>query len=64
MFHLKLRKDTGPCLDDSSKKSIDNENIDNGFLIRIRKTEVEIDGEKRIIVMIQDFSDSIKVDKI
>ena len=52
MFHLKLRKDTKSCLDDSSKKPIGLESINNGFLIKLRKAEVEIDGEKRIIVMI------------
>jgi hypothetical protein len=41
LFHLKHKKE---IIDDSS--------IDIEFLIKLRKTEVEIDGEKRTVVMI------------
>jgi len=34
------------------------------YVIKIRKTEVVIDGEKRIIVMVRDLSDSINFEKI
>jgi len=33
-------------------------------VIRIRKTEVTIDGEKRIIVMIRNITDSVNVEKL
>lgn len=33
-------------------------------IIRIRKHEVEIDGSKKVIVMIRDLSDSINFEKI
>ena len=29
-------------------------------IIKIRKQEIEIDGKSRLIVMIRDFSDSVK----
>lgn len=35
-----------------------------GHIIRIRKTEVTLEGKKRIIVMIRDLTDTIEVDKI
>jgi len=33
-------------------------------MIRIRKQEVEVDGEKMLIVLIRDFSDSINIEKM
>ena len=54
-------------IDDTVKKSIEIKgqgSIEGGFLVRIRKTIVEMDGAKRIIVMIKDCSDSYKFEKI
>ena len=36
----------------------------NDKIVKLRKTEVTIDGEPRIIVQIRDFSDSINLEKI
>ena len=52
LFHLKHKKEIVPFIDDSTKKNIDLESNDIEFLIKLRKTEVEIDGEKKIVVMI------------
>ena len=52
LFHLKHKKEIVNFIDDSTKKNIDLESNDIEFLIKLRKTEVEIDGEKKIVVMI------------
>jgi hypothetical protein len=38
--------------------------MDSDRIIRIRKHEIYVDGQKQVIVMIRDFSDSIQVEKI
>lgn len=71
-FVLKVKKHptkTWPTgLTDTSTKPIDllehHESPLTGRVIRIRKTEVIIDGQTRVIVMIRDHSDSINMEKI
>jgi hypothetical protein len=41
-----------------------DEDMDSDRIIRIRKHEIYVDGQKQVIVMIRDFSDSIQVEKI
>ena len=43
LFHLKHKKEIVTFIDDSTKKK-DLESNDIEFLIKLRKTEVEIDG--------------------
>ena len=52
LFHLKHKKEIVNFIDDSGKKIEDLKSNGIDFLIKLRKTEVEIDGEKRIVVMI------------
>jgi hypothetical protein len=42
----------------------DKRNLESDKIIRIRKHEIFLEGERQTIVMIRDFSDSIKVEKI
>ena len=56
-FHLKLPnsvKRAGPSEDDKSSHKV----------VRLRTTQVNIDGKKKIIVIIRDLTDSIEVGKI
>jgi len=46
----------------SAAKVLDTDST--SYVIKIRKTELVIDGEKRIIVMVRDLSDSINFEKI
>ncbi len=68
MFHLKPKTASDDYnIENTGKKSIKIKgkgSIDGGFLVRIRKSIVEMDGAERIIVMIKDCSDSYKFEKV
>jgi hypothetical protein len=53
LFQMKARKQNFP-----------DQNHEFNKLIRFRKTNFMIDGEERVIVIIRDLTDSIKVDKM
>ena len=69
LFHLKMKhsalndSSNNETIQHSALKPLDSSDAKD-YVVRLRKTEVVIEGEKRIIVMIRDFTDSINVEKI
>jgi len=70
LFHLKMKPSSlnesanNETRNWSEKKPLDSSgDRDRDYVVRLRKTEVVIEGEKRIIVMIRDFTDSINFEK-
>jgi hypothetical protein len=50
--------------EDSEHKPVRGDQAVGKRVIRLKKAEVFIDGEKRLIVMIRDMTDSIEVERI
>jgi hypothetical protein len=53
-------------VEDTTQKALneEDESENKGRVVRLRTTEVNIDGEIRIIVIIRDLTDSIEAGKI